>query len=108
MAERSSLADLKAEVARTRPVRKAPGLAAAPGNLTRAEVIPDKKRLPAADTKAQRVQKNLRILKTDADRMQRLARSGKVSQTVLLSLALDAYEASLQTNNDSASATTKI
>lgn len=89
---RSSLADLKAEVARTRPARTAPKLDAAPGNLTKAEVVPDRKKLAPTEAPAPRVQKNLRVLKTDAERMVRLSRKAKISQTVLLSLALDAYE----------------
>lgn len=93
MSERSSLADLKAELRRHNPERKAPGLGAAPDNLRRAEVVPERSTLPPVEDTAPRVQKNLRILKSDAERMVRLARQKKVSQTVLLSLALDALEA---------------
>ncbi len=44
-----------------------------------------------------RVQKNLRLLRHDAERMVRMAREDGISQTKLMSLALDAYEKSRNT-----------
>lgn len=46
------------------------------------------------NTKARqdRVQKNLSILASDADRLVRLASEDGISQAVLIGLALDAYE----------------
>ena len=40
----------------------------------------------------ERGQKNLRVLRRDAERMERMARQDGISQTKLMSLALDAYE----------------
>jgi len=91
------LAELKKEVKRVRKARRAkpPSLAAAPGNVNKAEVIPDAGAVPGkrVSTAAERVQKNLSILKQDAARMSRLAKRDKISQARLITLALDAYEA---------------
>lgn len=64
-----------------------PPPAAVKGVLREPEVVQRRSR-----PKEERVQKNLSILKRDADRLRRLARRDGHSQAVLLSLALDAYE----------------
>ena len=77
----SGLNDLKARF------QAPPPKAATTGVLRQPEV---RKR----NTKARqdRVQKNLSILASDADRLVRLASEGGFSQAVLIGLALDAYE----------------
>ncbi len=50
---------------------------------------------PAPVETGKRVQKNLSILERDAERLSRFSKRDGLSQARLLSLALDAYEASL-------------
>ncbi len=49
---------------------------------------------PSTRVAQDRVQKNLRLVRDDAERMVRMAREDGISQTKLMSLALDAYEES--------------